>query len=253
MFTLQAIKDILTKFSQTMEGCRAKTRPTYDRTLARAREQATQRMLQLRDSMPDLLQLNLDDNMTDAEAARMAADIRRRVQQQGWPRYVMDPNQKVSDLLGETLFETPCLVEPGRSINFENDAQMTDFLLNLLLVLPVGSVRFFVVSSLFQHEEYRNHVLLNAIGDIHPVQLITTGDQFQTLFESLKQRFLDRKKTAADKPDSAVHDIVVFYGFKAEDVPSQKQFLELVGWGSSINAHFYFSGYMLDVERYAYQ
>ncbi|WP_027453878.1 FtsK/SpoIIIE domain-containing protein [Segatella baroniae] len=161
METLRSIYYLLQEFKQKKELLVAKDKTSYDAELKSLKDATKEKFNNLRDLMPDLLQINYPASITKADAKYAMECLKEKVAGRISADNIAS-GECFHDQIDDTAFDTPALLRWQNSkqgqnfvINYSNDTKsradecMNNLIMNIVLSLPIKSVHLSFVDLNF--------------------------------------------------------------------------------------------------------
>lgn len=138
--TIQAIIDILTEFSEKVRNCKAKTEAEYNKSLERYKSETKQRFMELRRQVPELVQINYDEEISDIEIKEIIESIRKNNSARKDIAPLVDGCNFYKDSIQNTLFYTPNLSYLSGISYVGSYWQMIIY--SILAIAPISNIHF---------------------------------------------------------------------------------------------------------------
>ena len=219
--TIQAIIDLLTEFSERIKNCKAETEEEYQAALIKYRWDIKDRFMELRRQIPELLQINYDEELSDLEVEKLIESIKRN----------NSKREKMAPLLGtgwggiyayhdeieDTHFYTPVLNDYFPTvIKVGPDKNWDSIIYEILAACPINKIHFTFIdmemtgkswiglNKKFYTDVFNQDQLYNAIKcmkqkienylstgqtpDSYEFVFILSGSHLQNLFSPISHR-----------------------------------------------------------------
>ncbi len=145
--TIQAIIDILTEFSENVRNCKNKTEKGYIASLEKYETNVMDRLMELRQRIPELVQINYDEELSDSEVDRFIESIRKNNSERAKMAPLlfgagMYSDISYCDIIQRRYFYTPNLSYLEAFTYIGSDWSWVNIVYEIIAATPINKIHF---------------------------------------------------------------------------------------------------------------